>query len=295
MEALVSVGEENVNLEYQKRLAIANGITDYTYSAEQNIQMLNLLKQGLLLDPEGTILTGWQTLTGNNRYYYDANGVRQYGWLELDGNMYYLDPTTGVMTTGTKTIDGKEYIFDDNGVCTNYGACSHHYVDGICTSCGAAAQSYYKYNVTDLANGQLPEAQKAYGTAELTEITDIRVKGANYLGTRLELGSSIGMQMNFVGTTADMYAVIQFTNHAGKKISERVAPTEISGNYLINITQVAVADGRMPITVTVYNADGSIHGYATDSMTSYIARMSNADSLYENIMKFSDSAYAYLH
>ena len=129
----------------------------------------------------------------------------------------------------------------------------------------------------------------------MAEIIDIRVMGDNYKGTRLELGSSIGMQMNFVGTTADMYAVIQFTNHAGKKISERVAPPEISGNYLINITQVAVADGRMPITVTVYNADGSIHGYATDSMASYIARMGNADALYKCIMKFSDSAYAYLH
>jgi hypothetical protein len=160
---------------------------------------------------------------------------------------------------------------------------------------GAAAQTYYGYNAEDLANAQLSDAQKAYGTAELTEITDIRVKGANYLGTRLELGSSIGMQMNFVGTTADMYAIVEFTNHSGKKVSERVTPTEISGAYLINITQVAVADGRMPITVTVYNADGTVYGSATDSMASYIARMSNADSLYENIMKFSDSAYAYLH
>ena len=160
---------------------------------------------------------------------------------------------------------------------------------------GAAAQVYYGYNAEDLANAQLSDAQKAYGTAELTEITDGRVKGANYLGTRLELGSSIGMQMNFAGTTADMYAVIEFTNHGGTEISERVAPTEIDGVYLINITQIAVADGRIPVTVTVYNADGNVYGTATDSMASYIARMSNADALYECIMKFSDSAYAYLH
>jgi hypothetical protein len=160
---------------------------------------------------------------------------------------------------------------------------------------GAAAQTYYGYNAEDLANAKLSEAQKAYGTAELVEITDGRVKGANYLGTRLELGSSIGMQMNFAGTTADMYAIVEFTNHGDTEISERVAPTEIDGVYLINITQIAVADGRIPVTVTVYNADGTVYGTATDSMASYIARMSNADSLYENIMKFSDSAYAYLH
>ena len=160
---------------------------------------------------------------------------------------------------------------------------------------GAAAQTYYGYNAEDLANAKLSEAQKAYGTAELAKITDGRVKGANYLGTRLELGSSIGMQMNFAGTTADMYAVIEFTNHSNTKVSERVAPTEFGGLYLINITQIAVADGRIPVTVTVYNADGTVYGSATDSMASYIARMSNADALYECIMKFSDSAFAYLH
>jgi hypothetical protein len=56
-----------------------------------------------------------------------------------------------------------------------------------------------------------------------------------------------------------------------------------------------VADGRMPIKVTVYNANGTVYGSATDSMASYISRMSNSDTLYENIMKFSDAAYAYLH
>ena len=160
---------------------------------------------------------------------------------------------------------------------------------------GAAAQVYYGYNTEDLANAKLSETQKAYGTATKPAVTDIRVKGANYLGTRLELGSSIGMQMNFVGTTANMYAVIEFTNHSGVKVSERVAPTLISGSYLIVIDQIVVADGRMPVTVTVYNADGTVYGSATDSMASYIARMTGADALYENIMKFSDSAYAYLH
>jgi hypothetical protein len=103
------------------------------------------------------------------------------------------------------------------------------------------------------------------------------------------------MQMNFQGVTPYMYALIEFTNHSGIKVSELVTPTLIDGMYLIDITQIAVADGRMPITVTVYNPNGTVYGTATDSMASYIARMSNADSLYENIMMFSDSAFSYLH
>jgi hypothetical protein len=51
----------------------------------------------------------------------------------------------------------------------------------------------------------------------------------------------------------------------------------------------------MPVTVTVYDANGNVYGTATDSLESYLARMSTGNNLYASIMKFSDAAYAYLH
>jgi len=49
-EGLADIGVDN-SKEYRKEIAAANGITNYTYSAEQNTQMFELLKAGKLIDP----------------------------------------------------------------------------------------------------------------------------------------------------------------------------------------------------------------------------------------------------
>lgn len=161
---------------------------------------------------------------------------------------------------------------------------------------GAAAQQYYGYGTDDLANCLLTSAQKAYGTQVLSPCRDIRDADANYLGTRLELKSSIVMQMGFRNITADMTAKVELTNHRGEMISKTVSPVSVgSGRLGIAVDQIVVADCRQATTVTVYNADGSIYATVTDSLESYIARMSDSDVLFEAIMKFADSSHAYLH
>ena len=52
-DALVSVGADG-SFANRKRIAAANGIADYSGTAEQNIQLLSLLKAGTLLNPDGT-------------------------------------------------------------------------------------------------------------------------------------------------------------------------------------------------------------------------------------------------
>ena len=145
---LNSVGAPS-DAEYRMRLAIANGITDYAYTAEQNTQMLELLKKGLLIDPENVILSGWYTLTGGKRYYYDETGAKQYGWLTVNGKTYYLDPSTGVMTTGSLKIDGVTYDFGTDGVLvvTNCGHADHDKT-GTCLSCGESVGHNYQAIVT---------------------------------------------------------------------------------------------------------------------------------------------------
>ena len=161
---------------------------------------------------------------------------------------------------------------------------------------GSAAQNTYTYGTDDLANSQLTAAQKAYGSTTFEECIDGRVQGANYQGTRLVLKNSILMQFGFSGLTADMTAKVEFTNHRGTKVSETVAPVKLdNGSYAIEVNQIVAADGRIPVTVTVYDANGNVYGTATDSMESYIARMGTTDPLYAAIMMFSDAAYAYLH
>ena len=161
---------------------------------------------------------------------------------------------------------------------------------------GAAAQNYFGYNTGNLANKQLSDLQKALATKD-APATDIRVKGANYKGTNLGLESQILMRMAFGGTNTSMYAVIEFTNHSGNKVKVNVSGSEFGASGVIVIDEIVIADGRKPVTVTVYNADGTVFASATDSMESYIARMrvDKYDPLYEAILKFSDSAYNFFH
>ena len=163
---------------------------------------------------------------------------------------------------------------------------------------GAAAQNTFSYATDDLANSQLSDEQKGYGSADMQACTDIRIKGANYQGSRLLLESSINFQMAFAGLTEEMTANISFTDHYGNVQNYTVNPIkmESSGTVVVSIDQIVVADARRPITVTVYDTNGQVYGTATDSIESYVARMtSGGDPLYEMVIKFADSAYAYMH
>lgn len=65
--------------------------------------------------------------------------------------------------------------------------------------------------------------------------------------------------------------------------------------YLTKVTvdDIVLSDAFSPVTVTVYDADGNLHGTATDSVESYNAR-SSGSALNEAIMKFAYSAREYL-
>jgi len=162
---------------------------------------------------------------------------------------------------------------------------------------GAAAQEYFGYNEDDLANSEMTAEQKALSTTD-APAEDIRVKSGNYRGTNLGLESQILMRMAFAQAPEDAYATIAFTNHSGREITVNVASHEImaeKGSSIITIDEIVVADGRKPVTVTIYNPNGTVFASVTDSMESYIARMGNTDTIYEMILRFSDSAYHYFH
>ncbi len=163
---------------------------------------------------------------------------------------------------------------------------------------GAAAQTKFNYNTEDLANSQLTEAQKACGTATLTATQNIQTKGPNYVGTRLVLESRIQMQVAFSGMDRTMYAVYSYTDHNGTQKNVTVKGEdfiEASGMYGIELSELVYADARTLVTVRVYNADGTLYSGAKDSIQSYVNRSGETDTLFTALMKFTDSAKAYLH
>ena len=101
-----------------------------------------------------------------------------------------------------------------------------------------------------------------------------------------------------------MYAMVNFTDFQGIVKEVRMEGTEFekygsSGDiYKIVVDDVVLADAKQMVTVTLYNADGTVFGVGSDSVESYVARAekNGADTygLYANIMKFATSAYNYI-
>jgi hypothetical protein len=158
---------------------------------------------------------------------------------------------------------------------------------------GAAAQEYFNYNTEDLANNRLTETHKGYATGAV-ECENARIKGTNYLGTRLILESNIKLQFAFKNVDATMTAKITFTDHYGEtKTAE--APVELQDNtYMVTIYEIVVADGRQLVKVEVYDGNNVV-AEVSDSIESFVARDTSGKELFPMLMRFSDSAYAYFH
>lgn len=163
---------------------------------------------------------------------------------------------------------------------------------------GAAAQELFNYNMDKLANAGLTEEQKNWATASVIMENSL-LRGKNYVGSSLVLEQQILMMMAFSNVTEGMYAEVQFVNHYNENVHVAAEMTVDGGFGIVRIDQIVVADARIPVTVTVYNADGSVHGSATDSVESYIERVSSKEptnaELYEKILMFADSSYNFLH
>ncbi|MDE5946955.1 MAG: hypothetical protein K2G63_06615 [Oscillospiraceae bacterium] len=81
-------------------------------------------------EDDGTLITGWTTVSGKYYYYDSEDGNIRTGWIEENGNMYYVTLLEGKLVSQHKTIDGKRYWFDSNGVATESKSKNFPDVDG---------------------------------------------------------------------------------------------------------------------------------------------------------------------
>ena len=159
---------------------------------------------------------------------------------------------------------------------------------------GAAAQTQFKYNLDNLANANIGDYQQ-YGTAADAVCANNQVKGDNVRGASVSLENNIVMNVYFTNQTADMTAEVTFKNHAGTDMTVVLTSVDTSNGYCFQIDNLAVADMRTMVTITCKDADGNVYGTLTDSVEGYVARTGATKAINQAIMKFSDSAYAYLH
>jgi hypothetical protein len=111
------------------------------------------------------------------------------------------------------------------------------------------------------------------------------------------LESRIQVQIAFSGLTEDMYAIYTYTNNYGQSRSVRVEGKDfliIGGKPAgVELSELVYADARTAVQITVYNADGTVHGTATDSIESCALR--SGGDVFVALMKFADSAKTYLY
>ena len=162
---------------------------------------------------------------------------------------------------------------------------------------GAAAQVHFGYNTGDLANNQLSDEQKAYAST-LKAMTSGLDQGDKHVGSNLITKSNIQFWVAFKGLTPDMYAVVEYTSHHPQVKSITIQGSEfgiLNGVYYLNIDELVCADARQVVTITIYNADGSVYTTCQESLEDYLARQSSLSDVYQKAMQFFDSCYAYLH
>ena len=162
---------------------------------------------------------------------------------------------------------------------------------------GAAAQMHFDYNTGDLANNQLSAEQKGYASAPKTMASGLD-QGDKHVGSNLITKSNIQFWVAFKGLSTDMYAIVEYTSHHPYEKSIRIEGSEfgmLSGVYYLNIDELVCADARQVMTITIYNADGSVYTTCQESIEDYLARQSSLSDVYKKAMQFFDSCYAYLH
>lgn len=167
---------------------------------------------------------------------------------------------------------------------------------------GTAAQSYFEYNTTAPANRLLTDVQLALATDKVNCING-QIKGKNCFGSNLSLEDRILLNMFFSGMAdkdrSSMYATISFTGYDGVAHNITVPGSEFvrynADTYRVVVDDIVLGDSDCPVTVTVYNADGTIHGYATDSVESFTytkGNMSAAANVRQAPPHYADTVYA---
>ena len=86
-----------------------------------------------------------------------------------------------------------------------------------------------------------------------------------------------------------------FTCSYPREISPTIFCELVHLAYGVTVENLVVADGNQLVTVIVYDKNGNVVASASDTINSYASRMISSDVLFEQVAKFTTSAYAHFH
>ena len=172
---------------------------------------------------------------------------------------------------------------------------------------GTAAQKYFTYNTSDLADSLLTDELKALASGDYSAESILNRDSAYCPGTALNLESRIELRIMINNSKLNKvaYAVVRHTKHNDESqiVETKVEKAEF-GYYTASISFVSVntlsgADGDQEVTCTFYDANGNEVTTVVESMNSNLSRSITAAGknldLAQKLLRLTNSAYAYFH
>ena len=311
----------SANVVFESDYTIRFTVKTAVYNKYKNVYLVvekEMFDGDTAIDPQIIELTETATVTvnGEERYAYIVEGFAAPEIAsEVTATLYGEDENGNVVYGKAVNYSLRQYAANQIKSANSSAEFKTMMVDFL--NYGAAAQTYFGYNTTDLANNGLTEEQLALGTAErelvsALALTDSSSTRAKFSSANLEFESKITIiaitNINGETYTANKdtwYAEAKYTNYLGEEItltipfSDARIGVDASGCTYINVNELAANEMSTPVEFTVYDGDGAaVTNTLTYSIETYAAGKvngtnANLAALVKAMMKFGDSARVY--
>lgn len=219
------------------------------------------------------------------------------------------------------TINGKDMLLDTKNysisaycysMLQNYPAGSPKYAELMTLlvdllNYGADSQIYTNYNTGNLANAELTESQKAFGTAEAPELKSVTNPAYEVVENPKAAWKSVGLTlmdsvvMRFGFTAEDVSNLTVKVKSGGSEWVINSDEFVLSGDrYYVYFNGLNAGQMSDEVYVTVYDGDTAVSDTLLYSIESYAYSMQNDSNvnlanLVISMMKYGNSAYAYVN
>ena len=312
---------KSVNVELESDYTIRFTVATSVYEMYKNVRLVvekEIFDGDTAIDPQVIELseTSMVTVNGEERYAYIVEGFAAKEIAsEITATLYGEDENGNVVYGKAIPYSLRKFAETQITKSTTKESLKTAMVDFL--NYGAAAQIYFGYNTTDLANKDLTEEQLALATADRdlvnsTDTTDSSSTRNKFSSINLELESKITIRAvtNINGETYaankdTWYAEAKYTNFLGEDVTVTIPLSDASvgvdarDRTYIDVNALAAREMSTLVEFTVYDGDGAaVTNTLTYSIESYAAsKANNSDAnlvaLVKAMMKFGDGAKAY--
>ena len=311
----------SANVEFESDYTIRFTVKTAVYDMYKNVYLVvekEMFDGDTAIDPQIIELTDAATVTvnGEERYAYTVEGFAAKEIAsEITATLYGEDENGNVVYGKAVEYSLRKYAENQIGKASTKAEFKTMMVDFL--NYGAAAQTYFGYNTTDLANVNLTEEQLALATADRELVsalatTDSSTTAAKFSSANLEFESKITIRAvtNINGETYaankdTWYAEAKYTNYLGEDVTVTIPLSDASvgvdarDRTYIDVNVLAAREMSTPVEFTVYDGNGAaVTNTLTYSVETYAARNANSSNanlvaLVKGMMKFGDGTKAY--